>query len=372
MRNLAFLLVLVLFTACQPIDTSPQAQVQLKVELSAADAAALGSVSSKPTGISAKIPNPQSASAQFNAGTKVTLTALPEANSYLDSWSPNCPAQGNSCTIQVNKNDTVTATFKEKPSLVVTKGGSGSGTVISSTTGISLDCGADCDEQVNPNTSITLEAQPDSGSVFKEWLDCDTPSGQSCTVTVPKTTKNVQAVFEKSTLPPAKPISALVDFSVLAQGEIPDDSSYCLPVLDPETLEPLENYAVLATFDWDLAQGIRSQSQYVGTLVRVLHMLELALIAASVADCKLDTAVLVTLNAISFEATSLCVIACTQLLALSPAKSILAQTSSSAAFEPEQFSLAFVGFTYLRLVTQNIVEFAFRNLLITFTPTQKN
>jgi hypothetical protein len=46
-------------------------------------------------------------------------------------------------------------------------------------------------------------------------------------------------------------LAAWVDFSVIPEGEIADDSSYCLPLRHVATHAVIGDYAVLAVFDWD-------------------------------------------------------------------------------------------------------------------------
>jgi hypothetical protein len=76
--------------------------------------------------------------------------------------------------------------------LTVVKAGTGTGTVTSSPAGIS--CGADCFENYNSGTTITLTATPASGSRFIRWIDCPSANNNTCTVTLNAATK-VRAVF---------------------------------------------------------------------------------------------------------------------------------------------------------------------------------
>jgi phospholipase C len=66
-----------------------------------------GSVTSVPAGISCK----PTCSKSFVAGTSVKLTAAAASGSYLATWSGACKGTSNSCTIIVNSNLAVTATF---------------------------------------------------------------------------------------------------------------------------------------------------------------------------------------------------------------------------------------------------------------------
>ena len=77
---------------------------------------------------------------------------------------------------------------QELYTLTITKGDTGSGTVISSPTGI--NCGADCSEAYNSATVVTLTPTPDAGSYFAGWsgdaycsdgvVTMDTPDTKGC------------------------------------------------------------------------------------------------------------------------------------------------------------------------------------------------
>ena len=75
--------------------------------------------------------------------------------------------------------------------LVVSKSGTGSGTVTSSSLGI--DCGIDCAEQYAPGTTIVLTATPDPGFTFGGWTGACTNAG-SCAVTLTNAA-SVGAIF---------------------------------------------------------------------------------------------------------------------------------------------------------------------------------
>jgi len=84
--------------------------------------------------------------------------------------------------------------------LSVTKTGSGNGTVTSSPPGI--NCGSTCLASYAPGTSVTLNAISDSNSIFSNWSNCDTVSGNQCIINL-NTDKNVTANFNLK--PPTGP-----------------------------------------------------------------------------------------------------------------------------------------------------------------------
>jgi len=75
--------------------------------------------------------------------------------------------------------------------LVVSKTGTGSGTVISNPTGI--NCGSDCSESYAYNTTVTLTATADTGSTFTGWSGACSGTG-SCVVSM-TTARSVTATF---------------------------------------------------------------------------------------------------------------------------------------------------------------------------------
>jgi len=68
------------------------------------------------------------------------------------------------------------------PTLTVDVIGSGSGSIVSSPAGI--DCGPTCRAAFPSGQTVTLEAQPASGSVFTGWSGCSAASGDTCTLTM--------------------------------------------------------------------------------------------------------------------------------------------------------------------------------------------
>ncbi len=79
--------------------------------------------------------------------------------------------------------------------LIVTKAGSGLGTVTSNPAGI--DCGhggSDCTEAYRIGTIVTLTADPVTGHYFNGWEGCDSTTGFACTVAV-SAKKEVTAAF---------------------------------------------------------------------------------------------------------------------------------------------------------------------------------
>lgn len=152
-----------------------------------------GSVSSVPSGISCG----PSCDADFETGTLVTLTASPSAGSTFSSWSGGgCSGGIPTCVVVMNTIQSVTAIFDAvapipMSTLTVEKSGSGNGTVRSAPSGI--DCGGRCTASFPTNNTVTLTANPASGSTFVGWSGAC--SGTSCTVTM-SSDQTVSAQFD--------------------------------------------------------------------------------------------------------------------------------------------------------------------------------
>src|SRR4051812_25916629 len=81
--------------------------------------------------------------------------------------------------------------------VTVTKAGTGSGTVTSSSGGIA--CGATCSADYRLSPQVTLTAAPDAGSSFAGWSgDC---SGSSTCVVSASASRHVVATFTKNPPP---------------------------------------------------------------------------------------------------------------------------------------------------------------------------
>ncbi len=138
-----------------------------------------GIVTSSPSGISCA----PTCTANFAAGTPVTLTAAPAGGSTFAGWSGACSGTG-PCVVVMSANQTVTAQFTAAPAtsvLTVVKMGGGSGTVTSNPSGIT--CGNTCSANFLNGSSVTLTATATGGSTFAGWGGACSGTG-ACTVTM--------------------------------------------------------------------------------------------------------------------------------------------------------------------------------------------
>jgi hypothetical protein len=150
-----------------------------------------GSVTSSPAGINCSA----TCTANFSAGTTVTLTEQFGTGNIFQGWGGGCTGTSPTCVLTMNGAMSVSAAFVAgggSASLTVTGAGTGTGTVTSSPAGIS--CGATCTSSFPALASVTLTAAPASGSRFVSWSGACTGTALTCTL-VPGTSTAVSATF---------------------------------------------------------------------------------------------------------------------------------------------------------------------------------
>jgi len=137
----------------------------------------------------------------YDYGTVMTLTATPAIGSNFTSWSGCDTVSGPTCTVTMNANKSVTATFTLQTFILTVNKAHvliGNGTVTSTSSPASpnqVNCGPTCSVSYNYGTVVTLTARPDLLSVFNGWSGgCDTASGTTCTVNI-SAAKSVTANF---------------------------------------------------------------------------------------------------------------------------------------------------------------------------------
>lgn len=97
-----------------------------------------GAVRSDPAGIDC----PEQCSGSFRAGRTVILTATSEPESVFAGFTDACATESETCTVEMTKTGTVTASFEpETFELSIRLGGEGQGTVTSSPGEINCDIG---------------------------------------------------------------------------------------------------------------------------------------------------------------------------------------------------------------------------------------
>jgi uncharacterized repeat protein (TIGR02543 family) len=129
-------------------------------------------------------PQPASATGSYDAGSVVTLTAMPDASSQFTGWSGDCSGTSVTCTVTMNAAKSVTATFTPLYSLFVTT--LGSGTVSASPTSAT--------SKYLAGTSVTLTATADPNFVFTGWSGACSGTATTCTLTM-DAAKSATATF---------------------------------------------------------------------------------------------------------------------------------------------------------------------------------
>ena len=195
-------------TPVPPPTPSANAQYGLVVNRGGTGA---GKVVSSPPGIDCGA----SCSALFSAGAVVTLTAVPNSDSVFSGWAGGCAGM-DPCSLSMTVNRFATAVFSLEASptpsavpqyaLAVSKGGTGSGVITSTPSGIA--CGAACIASYPAGTTVSLTAAPSPDAVFAGWLGACSGVGP-CTVTMTMN-QSVSAVFTVNPTPTSTPMPQYV------------------------------------------------------------------------------------------------------------------------------------------------------------------
>jgi predicted secreted protein len=133
----------------------------------------------------------QNGTCSADYGSSVTLTASPTTGGLFLGWTGDCVTTSTSCTLTKRGAATVIAHFGWAPLLNVVMAGPGSGRVTSSPGGIDCVTGTPtgCSASFSRDSTVTLTAVPDPGSVFVGWGSDET----SCTGTALVCTKKMAA-----------------------------------------------------------------------------------------------------------------------------------------------------------------------------------
>lgn len=132
-----------------------------------------GSVASSPQGIACTTACGHE-EAEFEAGSKVRLTATPAPASAFAGWSGACSGTG-PCEVTLGAAAAVQAEFVAVPQHTLSLQLSGTGTVQSAPAGI--QCGEGCSAEFDARAAITLTATPLPGSRFAGWAGACSGTG---------------------------------------------------------------------------------------------------------------------------------------------------------------------------------------------------
>ena len=149
----------------------------------------LGTVTSNPAGINCG----GDCNEPYAPGTTVTLTAEPEQGSTFEGWSGACGGTNVTCTVPMNGNKSVTATFGTQSvtrTLIVTVTGPGSVTSAPGQINCTDGNAGVCQDTFNDGATVTLTA---TGTVT--WGgDCATELDNTCDLTM-NADKSATATF---------------------------------------------------------------------------------------------------------------------------------------------------------------------------------
>ena len=194
---------------------SPPPPVTLTVSLTGGGS---GTVTSSPPGIVCGS-GASACSSGFAPGTQVTLTASPAAGSLFLGWlrigppgvvSP-CSGSSPTCTFTLTSSQSVRPAFELAPTgeVSIALAGDGSGTVMSSPSGI--NCGSTCSHAFPLTGPVTLTATAAPGSTFAGWAGGGCVGTETCTNIPPLVgVMAVTATFTKNPPPPPKPVQCVV------------------------------------------------------------------------------------------------------------------------------------------------------------------
>jgi len=140
-----------------------------------------GSVASLPAGINC------SASCTVEvvgAAASTVLTATPASGQVFSIWGGDCTGTAPSCTLALDRDRSLTASFVPAGATGFALGVSvvGGGSVNSQPAGIA--CGTTCATSLPAGSSVTLSAVPAAGQVFSGWTGDCSGSAATCVLTM--------------------------------------------------------------------------------------------------------------------------------------------------------------------------------------------
>jgi hypothetical protein len=121
---------------------------------------------------------PGTCTATFNPGQSVTLTARPNGGFSFLGWGGSCSGTRTTCTLTMNGDKNVSASFGARPRLTVEEPNGGT------VSGGGINCPGTCTATFNPGQRVTLTATPDAGLVFIGWGGACSGSARTCTLTM--------------------------------------------------------------------------------------------------------------------------------------------------------------------------------------------
>ncbi len=156
---------------------------------------------------------PATCSTAEPANSTVVLTALPSAGFTFTGWTGACTGSSSTCTLTMDTDRAVTATFSAAIELGVNVVGNGN---VSGGSG-AINCGTGanvCSASFAANAVVTLVATPSTGALFTGWTGVCGGTATTCTVSMNQS-KTVTATFTGGT---TTPTTTGVSLSVSVSG----------------------------------------------------------------------------------------------------------------------------------------------------------
>jgi hypothetical protein len=145
----------------QPVPPFPQGQAPVALTVSIVARRETGTVTSVPEGLEC----PSVCSTEFDRGSTVRLEARPSGDASFLGWTGACSGRSTSCTVAMDAEKLVRASFGRTFKLIVSV--RGPGRVVSSPAGIA--CAPRCKASFTRGTRVTLRALPAKGARLAGW-----------------------------------------------------------------------------------------------------------------------------------------------------------------------------------------------------------
>jgi uncharacterized repeat protein (TIGR02543 family) len=153
----------------------------------------------------------------------VGLTATPKDGYLFTGWTGACVGTGATCTLSMDVDRAVTATFT--PAAQLTVNVTGNGNISGGTGAINCGNGANiCSASFAIGTTVTLIATPATGATFTAWTDACGGSATTCTVSM-SVSRNVSATFTGG--PAAGTATVALSVSVTGNGTVTGGGISC-------------------------------------------------------------------------------------------------------------------------------------------------
>ncbi len=232
MKNLIFLILFVAVSA-----TASGASFSLKISTQGfGSGSVVGKLADGTVAITCAGQTPTNCAKTLPAGSVVTLTATPAATHTFDGWShgtgsASACAGTAPCTVTLNAESTVLATIFPPSKLTLRVTGPGKATFVRANGTLqTVESGFTAAQPLLPNSQVSINAIPNSGSNFAGWkLISGSPAGAMCNLnTTPCSFIIDKAIFVEAKFttapPPPPPPPVTLTVSKTGSGTVTDST----------------------------------------------------------------------------------------------------------------------------------------------------